>query len=391
MAHARLVRGISSLSCGGLLGLNFPRVIRAHIPPTAFSLRCLLIQRPYSMANLPQTFKAIQIHEHGGPEVVKLNDVTMPKPGSNIILKVEWSGVNYIDNYQRSGLYPNKAGWPLTLGTEAAGTIVALPDTPPKNDSDYDARKYHVGQKVAVYGGGAYAEYMIAPWQKIFPIPDGIDTRLAAATLTQALTVLTQVKESYEAKRGDTILVHAAAGGLGLVYCQVLSALGCQVIGTVSTKEKAELAKKNGAAHTLLYAGPEKADLEAEILRLTDGKGVHAIYDGVGKDTWELDFKVIRRLGTIVFVGNASGPVPLFPVLKLAEKNVRICRPTLGNSLVEPSEAVAYTDTMWRMLKEGTLSITIFKEYPFSVEGLNQANSDQSGRGTTGKLLVKVA
>ncbi|KAH7103239.1 NAD(P)-binding protein [Auriculariales sp. MPI-PUGE-AT-0066] len=341
------------------------------------------------MASLPQTFKAIQIHEHGGPEVLRLNDVPVPKSGDNLIVKVEWAGINYIDNFMRSGMYPNKGDWPLTLGVEAAGTIVALPVTVPQN-SDYDARRFTVGQKVAVCSAGGFAEYMSTPWQSVYPLAEGIDTRSAAA-FTQALVAITNAKECYEPKKGDTILVHAAAGGLGTFYCQVFRALGCRVIGTVSTPEKAAVARDNGAEHVLLYAGSDKVDIEAEVQRLTDGKGVHAIFDSVGKDTWELDLKLVRKFGTIVLVGSASGPVPPISPMLLAAKNVKICRPSLFTSLSEPSEALAYVDTLWKMMNDDLIKVHIFKEYPFSVEGLRAATADQTGRSTIGKMLIKVA
>ncbi|KZV98629.1 NAD(P)-binding protein [Exidia glandulosa HHB12029] len=344
-----------------------------------------------TMSTLPTTQRALQISEHGGPEVLQFNEVGVPQPSAGkIIVKVDWAGVNYIDNYQRSGLYPNKAGWPLTLGQEAAGTIVALPPSSP-DDAAYKERDFQVGQNVAVYSAGAYTEYFSAPWQRVFPLPTGVDTKTAAAFTLQGLTVTSQIHESYEVKKGDTVLVHAAAGGLGLIYCQLLSTRGVRVIGTTSTKEKAALAKSLGAAEVLLYAGPEKEDIEARVLELTNGEGVHAVFDGVGKDTWELDFKVIRRLGTIVFVGNASGPVPPFPVLRLSEKNVKICRPTLVNSVADPVAAKRYADSLWSSITSGALKAKIHEEYPFSAEGLRKAHEDIAGRGTTGKLILKVA
>lgn len=342
------------------------------------------------MSTIPATHKAIQISEHGGPEVLRLNEIPTPKPSAtHLIVKVDYAGVNFIDNYQRSGLYPNKSGFPLTLGQEGAGTLVALPEPEP-SDEAYKARGFAVGKRVVSYGPGAYSEYFSAPWKNTFVVPDAIDNKTAAAALLQALTVITQIHESYEPKKGDTILVHAAAGGLGLLYCQILSAIGVRVIGTTSTKEKAELAKAHGAAEVLLYAGPEKVDLEARILELTNGEGVHAVFDGVGKDTWELDFKVIRRLGTIVFVGNASGPVPPFPVLKLSEKNSRICRPTLVNSMVDPVAGAKYTAHLWELLLKKQLKVNIHKEYEFSAAGVGQAHTDIAGRSTTGKLIVKI-
>ncbi|KZV89823.1 NAD(P)-binding protein [Exidia glandulosa HHB12029] len=327
---------------------------------------------------IPPTTRALGIYEHGGPEVIRLNEVPSPQPApGHIIVKVEWAGVNFVDNYKRSGLYPNKSGkWPLTLGEEA---------------TSYAARGFALGQRVVVNYSGAYTEYFSSPWEKVFPIPEGVDTRTAAAVFVQALTVITEIRESYAAKKGDTILIHAAAGGLGLIFCSLLTALGVRVIGTASTKQKADLAKAHGASEVLLYAGPEKEDIEARVLELTDGKGVHAIFDGVGKDTWELDFKVIRLLGTIVFVGNASGPVPPFPVLKLSEKNTKICRPTLVHSMADPVAGLQYAEIVWASLKDGSLRVNVHEEYEFSAEGLRKAHEDIAGRKTTGKLLIKVS
>ncbi|CDO75013.1 hypothetical protein BN946_scf184965.g15 [Trametes cinnabarina] len=288
----------------------------------------------------------------------------------------------------RKGLYPISS-FPQPLGTEAAGEIVGLPtDDKILSDKEYTLRGFNLGGKVAVYGLGTFAEYVSVPWTRAYPLPDGISTRIAAAGLTQGATALTFVTEAYNVQKGDIILVHTVAGGLGLLFAQLIKRRGATVIGTTSTPEKAELAKQHGADHVILYT---KEDTVQRVLELTNGEGVHAIFDGVGKDTFESDFKMIRRKGTIVSVGNASGAVPPFPPLKLVEKNVRLLRPTLSNYMYTPEEGRRYSTELFDLIAKGDLKIRIHAEYPFTAEGVQQAQKDLTGGKTVGKLIVKIA
>ncbi|KAG8682393.1 hypothetical protein FRC11_014944, partial [Ceratobasidium sp. 423] len=276
------------------------------------------------MSPIPSTMKAARVGKQGGLEEIQVTDIPVPTPKPDeILIKVEWAGVNFIDTYFRGGVYPREV--PFTLGQEAAGTIVALPTASEViNSDDYKIRGFKQGARAVGYHGSCFAEYVALPWKDVQLIPEGLSTRVAAASLAQGLTALTFVKEAYPVKKGDWILIHAAAGGAGLLFTQLASQLGANVIGTTSTPAKAEIAKKAGATHIINYT---ETTVSSEVLKLTDGRGVEAIFDGVGASTWEDDFVSIRRKGTIVSYGNASGVVPPFSVLKLGPKNVKVCRP----------------------------------------------------------------
>ncbi|KAF8750507.1 hypothetical protein RHS01_09267 [Rhizoctonia solani] len=282
----------------------------------------------------------------------------------------------------RGGVYPRED--PFTLGQEGAGTIVVLPTASEVlNSEEYKIRGFKQGAKVVAYASGSFAEYVAVRGKMFNSFPRGPGT------------ALTFVKEAYPVKKGDWILVHAAAGGRRAplypathTHAQLANQLGANVIGTTSTPAKAEIAKKAGAKHVILYT---ETPVSSEVLKLTDGRGVEAIFDGVGASTWEDDFVSIRRKGTIVSYGNASGVVPPFSVLKLGAKNVKVCRPVVGNYLTEPAEFHQYSSELLELIKDGKLNIAIHAEYPFTTEGIRQTQIDISGRGTSGKLLVKVS
>jgi len=261
---------------------------------------------------------AIQIPKTGGTEVIELNRVDHPSPTPDeILIEVEWAGVNFIDTYIRSGIYPSPK-FPTTLGTEAAGRIVALPSSQEVlNNKEYQSRNFKVGDKVAFIETSAFANYVVVQWEKVGPLPEGVSTKIAAATILSGLTALTFLKEAYTVKPNDWILIHAAAGGFGLQAIQLAKKFGARVIGTTSTPQKAELAKQYGADHVVLYT---QEDVVKKVLELTGGNGVKAVYDGVGKDTWEDNFKLVAMKGTIVSFGNASGVIQPFPPFKLMAK-----------------------------------------------------------------------
>ncbi|THV06469.1 NAD(P)-binding protein [Dendrothele bispora CBS 962.96] len=340
------------------------------------------------MSKLPDTIEAIAINKTGGFEVIEKLTLPFPKVDpKNLVVKVEYLGVNFIDTYYRQGLYPYKE-FPAVLGKETAGTIVALPtDSDVLNDPDYIKQGYEVGGKVACDFLGSHSNYASIPWLKVYPIKRGVSTRVAAAGLLQALTAVTFFEEAYEVKKGDIILIHTVAGGLGLLMAQLAKHIGATVIGTTSTKEKAELAKAHGANHVILYP---VEDTVARVLEITKGEGVHAVFDGVGKDTFDSNFKMLRRKGTLVSVGNASGAVPPFPPIKLIERNLKLLRPTMNNYVYTPEEARYYGNKVWDLIADGVLKINIFEEYPFTAEGVQQAQKDLTGGKTTGKLIVKV-
>lgn len=336
----------------------------------------------------PSTIQAITIAETGGPEVLEKTKIPFPTiEPEHLVIKVDYFGINFIDTAYRRGIYPPDK-FPFVIGAEVSGTIVRLPTDPAVlNDPDYQKREYKHGSRVAVGSLSSHAEYISVAWKTAYPVPESITARTAAASLIQGLTAISFMEESYNVQKGDIILIHTIAGGLGLLMCQFAKYRGAMVIGTTSTKEKAELAKSNGADHVIIY---KEEDTVARVLEITNDEGVHAIFDGVGKDTFEADFRMIRRKGTLVSMGGASGPVPPFAPLKLSEKNVRIVRPRMSNYAYTPSESLYYGDALFSLLSNNTLKPLIHKEYPFTAEGAREAHMDLIGGKTVGKLLIKV-
>ncbi|KAI0247053.1 NAD-P-binding protein [Lactifluus subvellereus] len=338
----------------------------------------------------PTKIKAIGINETGGVEVIQVLEVPFPKvKATDLLIKVEWAGVNFVDTYLRAGLYPTQQR-PLPISKEVSGVILELPSDPSVlESSDFKSRGFKKGGRVALDRLGSLQEYVAVDWNTtVYAVPDGISTRVAAAALIQGLTTLAQLTESYDVKTEDTVFIHTVAGGVGLLHTQVAKARGATVIGTTSTPEKAELAKAHGADHVILY---KQENTVERVLELTNGKGVNVIYDGVGRSTFDDDFKMIKRKGTIVSFGNASGLVEPVDLLKLAEKNVKLLRPTVANYMVTLEERNRYSVELWELISSGALRINIHTEYPFTAEGVRQAHSDLTTGQTTGKLVIKVA
>ena len=256
--------------------------------------------------------KAVRVNEYGGPEALCYEEVEMPIPGSNeVLIKVAAAGVNYIDTYQRSGLY--QVPLPTTLGLEAAGTVEEIGDS---------VSKYRIGDRVAYTSvTGAYAEYASVPEEKLVSLSDGVSFNEGAAAMLQGCTAHYLCKSTYHVKKGDSCLIHAAAGGVGLLLIQMVKNAGGYVIGTVSTEEKAKLAKEAGADEVILYS---KDDFEAEVSRITAGDGVNVVYDSVGKSTFEKSINCLSRLGYMVLYGNASGPVTEFNPATARSKRLSI-------------------------------------------------------------------
>ncbi|OCF35311.1 NADPH2:quinone reductase [Kwoniella heveanensis BCC8398] len=362
-----------------------------------------------SQVQIPKTMKAIQADKTGGPEVNVLREIPVPQPKDNeVLIKVQWTGVNYIDIYFRTGLYP-KPSYPYTIGQDAVGTIVSLP--PASSSSSNPSLK--IGQKVYTTAGNAFAEYLVAPVDRVAVLPDDLkpeDAKDGVSMATQGLTALYLVKESYAIRKGDWVLVRAAAGGVGLILTQVTFGssfnnaslhqdrfglrlakhLGANVIGTVSSSQKAEIVTQNGVDHVLLTTAPSEENVK-KVLELTGGQGVHAVYDSVGKDTWDEDFEVVRRKGTVVSYGNASGAVPAFTLAKLTPKAVKITRPTLFAIVNTQQEWTEYTDELTDLTRNGVTKYAVHKVYDFTEEGVRQAQVDIEGRGTSGKLLIHVS
>jgi len=337
----------------------------------------------------PSNIQAITFAKTGDYDVIEKTTQPFPKVAAgDLVVKIQYGGVNFIDTYFRKGLYPI-ASFPAISGGEATGIIVGLPsDQAVLDNPDFKKRGFEKGGKVAVNTLGVFAEYASVPWTKAFPVPSGLSNRIAAAGILQGITAVSFMDEGYDVKKGDTVLIHTVAGGLGLILLQYAKFKGATVIGTTSTKEKATLAKAHGADHVILYT---EEDTVKRVLEITNNEGVHAIFDGVGAATFEADFKMIKRKGSILTLGNASGAVPPFSPLKLSEKNVKLLRPTMFNYIASPEEGHHYSTKVFGLIVDGTIKINIHKDYPFTAEGVVEAQKDLTGGKTTGKLVIDIA
>jgi NADPH2:quinone reductase len=319
--------------------------------------------------------KAIQVKQVGGPEAMEYADVPVPQPKPNeAVVKIAAAGVNFIDVYNREGRY--KQPLPFILGQEAAGAVSAV---------GADVKELRVGDRVAYAGVlGSYAEYASVPAARLVKVPNGVDDRQAAAAMLQGMTAHYLSHDTFPLKRGDTALVHAAAGGVGLLLVQMAHNIGARVIGTVSTEEKAKLAREAGADEVILYT---KQDFEAETKRLTGGKGVDVVYDSVGKTTFEKGLNVLRPRGMMVLFGGSSGAVPPFDLIALSTKgSLFVTRPTLGHYTITPEELRARAEAVFKMIADGDLKLRI--EHVYKLSEAQQAHRDLEGRKTTGKLLL---
>ncbi|HEV2721412.1 MAG TPA: quinone oxidoreductase [Thermoanaerobaculia bacterium] len=318
--------------------------------------------------------KAIRIEKTGGPEVLTLADIPVPEPKPNeAVVKIAASGVNFIDIYFREGRYP--AQLPITLGQEAAGTVTAVGSA---------VRNVKAGDRVAYCSvQGSYAEYAAVPAERLVIVPEGIELKTAAAVMLQGMTAHYLTHSTWPLRRGETAIVHAAAGGVGLLLVQMAKAIGARVIGTAGSPEKAELARGAGADEVIVYT---ESDFESEAKRLAPG-GVDVIYDGVGKSTFDADLNLIRPRGLLALFGGASGAVPPFDPIKLSQKgSLFLTRPTLANYIAKREELDQRTGDLFSMIAGGTLKVRVHKEY--ALADAAQAHRDLEGRKTTGKLLL---
>ncbi len=319
--------------------------------------------------------KAIQVQKSGGPEVLTLVDLPAPKPKPNeAVVKVSAAGVNFIDVHIREGRYPSSL--PFVIGQEASGIV---------SEIGADVKSFKPGDRVAYTGiRGSYAEYAAVPADRLVLLPPGISDQQAAAAMLQGMTAHYLVYDTYPLKKGEIALIHAAAGGVGLLLVQMAKNIGARVIATVGTEEKAKLARAAGADEVILYA---QQDFEVETKRLTDGKGVHVIYDGVGKTTFDKDLDILRPRGYLVLFGAASGTVPLFDLGKLAQKgSLFITRPTLLHYMAAHEELQKRATDVLTMIATGKVKLRIEHIYP--LRETQQAHRDLEGRKTTGKLLL---
>jgi NADPH2:quinone reductase len=319
--------------------------------------------------------KAIRFDEYGGPEVLRFEEVTDPLPGpGQVRVRVEAIGVNFIDTYQRSGLYP--VPLPAIPGNEAAGAVDAV---------GLDVAGIEVGDRVAWTGvPGAYAEYAVVPVERLVALPPGIDPKQGAAAMLQGMTAHYLTRSTWPVKPGDVCLVHAAAGGVGLLLCQLARRLGATVIGTVSTPAKAELAHAAGAHEAILYS---ERDFLAEVRRITEGRGVDVAYDSVGRTTFDRSLRCLVRRGMLVLYGQSSGPVPPFdPQLLNQLGSLFLTRPSLAHHITTRAELLARARDVLGWVSDGSLRLRIGGEY--RLEDAAQAHRDLESRATTGKLLL---
>jgi NADPH2:quinone reductase len=319
--------------------------------------------------------KAIRIPEPGDAGVLRLEDVPVPQPGpGQALLHLEAVGVNFIEIYQRTGLYQRPL--PFIPGSEAAGTVEA---TGP------GVTLVQPGDRVAsVNVLGAYAEYALAPADRLVPLPDGVSTRQGAAAMLQGITAHYLSTSTYPLHKGDTCLVHAAAGGVGLLLCQMARRRGARVIGTVSTEEKAALAREAGAHEVILYT---ETDFAAEVKRLTGGRGIQVIYDSVGRTTFEKGLDLLAPRGFMVLFGQSSGPVePLSPQVLNTKGSLYLTRPSIGAYTASRAELLERAGDVLGWVADGTLRLRIDRELPLARAA--DAHRALEARGTTGKLLL---
>ena len=319
--------------------------------------------------------KAVRVHEFGGPEALVYEEVPDPTPGEGeALLRIGASGINYIDVYYRTGQYP--ADPPFTSGQEAAGTVEAV---------GVGVEGLSTGDRVAYEGVlGSYAEYAVVPAHKLVPLPDGVDIKTAAAVLLQGMTAHYLVRDTYKLGPGDTALLHAAAGGVGLLLIQMVKKAGATAIGTVSTEAKAALAREAGADEVILYT---EQDFEAETKRITDGRGVDVVYDSVGKSTFDKSLNCLRPRGTLALFGQASGAVGPLQLQRLnAGGSLFVTRPSLVHHTLTREELLGRASDVFEMVASGELSVRIDREFPLSAAA--EAHSRLEGRLSTGKLLL---
>jgi NADPH:quinone reductase len=319
--------------------------------------------------------KAIQVKKPGGPEALELVDLPVPQPKPNeAVVKVGATGVNFIDAYHREGRYP--VPLPFVIGQEGAGVVSAV---------GAEVKTVKEGDRVAWAGVmGSYAEYAAVPGDRLVKFPTGVNEREAAAIMLQGMTAHYLAYSTFPLKRGETALVHAAAGGVGLLLVQIAHNIGARVIGTVSTEEKAVLAREAGADEIIFYM---KDDFEIETKRLTDGKGVDVVYDSVGKTTFVKGLNILRPRGMMVLFGGSSGAAPLFDPITLSQKgSLFLTRPTLNQYIATRAELEMRANALFEMIAGNKLQLRI--EHIYRLDEAQQAHRDLEGRKTTGKLLL---
>jgi NADPH2:quinone reductase len=321
--------------------------------------------------------KVIRIHKTGGPEVLTFEDAEVgDPPAGQVRLRQTAIGLNYADVYQRTGMVPLPS-FPSGLGSEGAGVVEAIGP---------NVTEVKVGQRVAYAGApiGGYAEKRFYPANRLIPLPDSIDDITAASMMMQGMTAEYLIRRCYPVKKGDTILVHAAAGGVGSIMCQWAKHLGATVIGTVGSDEKAKAAKANGVDHPIVYTREKFLERVKEI---TGGKGVPVVYDSIGKDTWEGSLDCLSPRGLMVSFGNASGPVPPFaPGILSAKGSLYVTRPQLGSYVITRDDLLACAQALFDVVQKGAVKVGANQKYAF--KDVAQAHKDMESRKTTGSSVL---
>jgi NADPH2:quinone reductase len=320
---------------------------------------------------------AVRVHKTGGPEVLTFEDIDIPAPGQGQIkIKQHACGVNFIDTYFRSGLYPPPTGIPFVAGNEGAGEIIAV--GPGVTD-------LKVGDRVAyVVALGGYAQERLLPAERAVKMPDNISYEQAAAMMLKGMTAEYLLHRTFKVEKGSTILVHAAAGGMGGILCQWANHIGATVIGTAGSKDKAAIAKANGAHHTILY---REEDFAAKVKEITGGKLCDVVYDGIGADTFPKSLDCIRPLGMFVSFGSASGPVKAFDINLLQQKgSLFATRPTLNTYAAKREDLVSIANNLFKAVGSGAVKIPISHKY--ALKDAKQAHLDLEGRKTTGSIIL---
>ncbi len=320
--------------------------------------------------------KSIKVTNTGGPEVLELEEITLDKPGADEVQIEHVSiGLNYIDTYHRSGLYPLQL--PTGIGLEAAGMIKEIGS---------NVSNFSVGDKVAYAAAplGSYSTHRNYPSKNIVKVPDNINLEIISSAMTKGMTTFYLLHKTYVPKEGETVLFHAAAGGVGQFFCQWAKSLGLKVIGTVGSQEKIEIAKKYGCDEVINYS---KEDFAKKVMELTDGKGVSVIYDGVGKSTYDKSIECLKLRGTMVSFGNASGALdPIIVSKSLQPKGIYFVRPAMNQYFTNSEEIHEAANMLFKQISSGNVKIEIYKKY--KLEDAVQAHKDLEGRKITGPAVI---
>lgn len=325
---------------------------------------------------MPDMMRAVRVERAGGPDVLRVVQIEVPVPGpGQVLVRHAACGLNFIDVYHRTGLYP--LTWPTGLGQEAAGTVEAVGD---------GVTRFRPGDRIAYANGppGAYAELHVVAEDRAVPVPDDIPLETAAAVMLKGMTAEYLVRRTFHVKQGDTILVHAAAGGVGLILCQWAKAIGATVIGTVGSEAKADLARAHGCDHIILYDREEVAE---RVKAITGGRGVPVAYDSVGAATFESSLASLARQGTLVLFGNASGPVPPFDPLRLSRGgSLYVTRPTLVDYVATVEELDQSAAALFEVIRSGAVRIEIGQTWP--LDQVREAHEALEARRTVGSTLL---